>query len=109
MRIGLRGLKHAYKQDLSFRMETWGILGYGLVVFLAWPLSKSEWLFLILSYFIILIAELINTSVEQMLGRLHPEEHEAIGRSKDIASAAVLLAFLFAMVVVFSIFQTRFF
>jgi diacylglycerol kinase len=35
-----------------------------------------------------------------MLSRLHPEEHEIIGRSKDIASAAVFMAFVFAFFVV---------
>lgn len=106
-KFALKGLGHAYRHDQSFKMETWGIFGYLVVVLLAWPLEKNEWLFLILSYLLILISELINTSVEHMLLRLHPEEHEIIGRSKDIASAAVLLSFLFAFFVVVSIIFAR--
>lgn len=104
----LRGLKYAYRHDQSFRMECWGVLGYLAVVAFAWPLSELEWLFLVLSYVLILISELINTSVEQMLGKLHPEIHEVIGRVKDIASASVLVSFFFAVVVVFLILGARF-
>lgn len=106
-KFALKGLGHAYRHDQSFRMETWGFFGYLIVVILAWPLSQTEWLFLILSYALILITELINTSVEHMLSRLHPEDHEIIGRSKDIASAAVFMAFVFAFFVVVSVIFTR--
>jgi diacylglycerol kinase len=108
-RFATKGLGHAYRNDQSFRMEVAGVVGYLAVILLVWPLNQTEWLFLILSYFLILITELINTSVEHMLSRIHPEEHEAIGRSKDIASAAVLMAFLFAFCVVSSLIWNRYF
>jgi diacylglycerol kinase len=108
-RFGLRGLRHAYRYDQSFRMETAGALGYFAVILLVWPLNQIEWLFLILSYCLILITELINTSVEHMLSKIHPEEHETIGRSKDITSSAVLLAFVFAFCVVVSLIWNRYF
>lgn len=107
--FALKGLGHAYKHDQSFRMETWGVFGYAIIVALAWPLIQTEWLFLILSYSLILITELVNTSVEHMLSRLHPEDHEIIGRSKDIASASVFIAFVFAFFVVATILASRLF
>lgn len=101
-----RGLKFAYLHDQSFKMEVWAtplvvVFGYAF-----WPLTQTEILFLILSVTLIYIAELINTSFERALERLHPEHHELIGKSKDIASAAVLVAVMFAgvvmLVIVFS-------
>ncbi len=104
-----KGLRHAYGGDKSFRME----VNYGLPIYLgvAWllaPLEPWELLLYTFSYLLILMVELINTAFEKMLERVHPDEHELIGRSKDIAAAAVLLAFLFAIVVIFALAYTRF-
>jgi len=104
----LRGLRHAYKWDKSFRLEVWGFGVFVIVGVLLWPLSGIEFILLTLSYFLILITELINTAVEQMLERLHPEKDELIGKSKDIASAAVFMAFVFAIIVVTVMIQARF-
>jgi len=99
--IGITGLSHAFRLDRSFQLEI--ILGlpiYLLVGYILTPLTSLEWIVFIGSYFLILIVELINTSMEKMLDRLHPEKHDLIRKSKDIASAAVLLSFLFAGIVV---------
>ena len=108
-RFAVKGLKHAYRGDKSFRME----IVYGLPIYIAlgWvlsPLSELEFLLFIFSYVLILLIELINTAFEHMLERVHPEEHVQIGKSKDISSAAVLLAFLFAGVVVLTLLYTHF-
>jgi len=100
----IRGLAYAYKADKSFRMEIWGSMGFLLVGYFLWPLTEIEIILLTLAYFLILITELINTSVEQMLERLHPEQNEFIGKSKDIASSAVLMAFVFATIVVIAVY-----
>ena len=101
VRYAVHGLSHAYRADKSFRME----INYGLPVYLLlgwylYPLQAGELLFFILSYLLMLIIELVNTAFEKMLDRLHPEEHELIKRSKDIAAAAVLVSFVFAAIVV---------
>jgi len=100
VRNALFGLSYAYSSDKSFRMEAGGSLVYIILGYILWPLSGVELALFIGSYLLILITELINTSIEQMLERLHPERHHLIGASKDIASAAVLMAFVFAIMVV---------
>ncbi len=99
--IGATGLSHAVTLDRSFQLEI--VLGLPIYVVLGYvlaPLLPIEWLIFIGSFFLILIVELLNTSMEKMLDRLHPEKHDLIKKSKDIASAAVLLSFLFAGIVV---------
>ena len=108
IRYGIKGLSHAYRGDKSFRME----INYGLPIYLilAWflePFQPWELLLYTFSYLLILIVELVNTAFEKMLERVHPDEHELIGRSKDISAAAVLVAFIFAAVVVFVLAYTR--
>ncbi|MEK7118119.1 MAG: diacylglycerol kinase, partial [Patescibacteria group bacterium] len=81
--LALRGLRHAYCSDKSFRAE----IRYGLPIylFLGWylaPFYAWEFLFYVFSYLFILTVELVNTAFEKMLDRIHPEQHDLIGKSK---------------------------
>jgi len=99
--IAIRGMIEALRSDQSFRLEVYiGLPFFIIIGCLFWPLSGLELILLVFSYILILITELVNTAVETMLDRLHPVRHRMIGISKDIASAAVLLAFVFGMLVV---------
>lgn len=108
LRNSLAGLAHAYRRDASFRMEVWSAPVFLAFGYLASPLSPSEFLFLALAFALIIITELINTAFERALERLHPERHELIGATKDIASAAVLVAVCFALLVASVIAWRRF-
>ena len=108
LRNSLAGLAHAYRRDTSFRMEVWTAPLFLVFGYFVSPLSPSELLFLTLVFALIMITELINTAFERALERLHPERHELIGATKDIASAAVLIAICFALMVVVVISWNRF-
>lgn len=106
--FALKGLRHAYRDDKSFRME----VNYGLPVYLglAWllaPFESWELLLYTFSYILILLVELLNTAFETMLNHLHPGEHHVVGKSKDIASAAVFVSFIFAFIVVLVLWYSR--
>jgi undecaprenol kinase len=47
----------------------------------------------------VLVAELLNTALEELIDHLHPGQHPAMGRAKDMAAGAVLVASLFAVAV----------
>ncbi|MCA9363830.1 diacylglycerol kinase [Candidatus Kaiserbacteria bacterium] len=95
-----RGLYIALVIDLSFRLAA--LVGLLLLAFgySMWPLSELELAGLIVGWTLILITELQNTAIETALDRLHPEQHESIGRSKDIAAASSLVSFIFIIFVV---------
>jgi diacylglycerol kinase (ATP) len=104
----LKGLRHAYRDDQSFRMEVqWGLPIYLVLAYFLFPFQAWEIIVFAFSYLLILTVELINTAFETMLDKLHPEQHEEIGKSKDIASAAVFLALIFAAIVVAVLFVLR--
>ena len=108
-RLAGKGLCHAYASDKSFRMEIdYGLPVYILVGLLLRPFQSWELLLFIFSYLFILVVELVNTAFEKMLDRLHPEKHELIGKSKDIASAAVFVAFIFSAIVVITLVALRY-
>ena len=98
----LRGLKYAFTRDFAIKFETivFGIIGLPLIYFL-FGLSAKELLLLIFCWFFIVVTEIQNSAIEIALTKLHPENDEAIGRSKDLASAAVVWAFVFGLICLF--------
>jgi diacylglycerol kinase len=100
----LRGLRFALLFDRSFQSQViGGAIVLILYTFLFSPFTQVEVFFLALAWILMLITELQNTSFEEALNKLHPELHESIGRSKDMAAGAVLLAgffFVFVLTVV---------
>jgi diacylglycerol kinase (ATP) len=99
----LRGLKYAFTRDFAVRFETlvFGIIGIPAVYFIFGPLSAQEILLLIFCWFFIVVTEIQNSAIEIALTKIHPEHDEAIGLSKDLASAAVVWAFVFGLICLF--------
>ena len=93
-----RGLKYALIHDEAIQIEIGlGIIGLPIVYFL-FHLSANEMLLLIFCWFFVMVTELQNTTIEVALSKLHPEHDEAIGRSKDLAAAAVVWAAVFGLI-----------
>lgn len=70
----------------------------GLIFFPAAFFLGQTWVersILLLSLFLVLITELINTAIESAIDRIGYEIHPLSKRAKDIGSATVLLAMLF--------------
>jgi len=54
--------------------------------------SVIELVALVLCFAIVIAAELFNTTLEVLIDYAWPEHHPMIGRAKDVAAAAVLIA-----------------
>lgn len=105
-----RGLKFALWHDFSFKTQFYGGLVVGVaVLFYAWPVTSTEILLLALGWVLILITELQNSSVESSLDHLHPDRHDAIKVTKDMAAGAVVIAGGFYALVIVVIIGTRLF
>lgn len=96
----LRGLKYAFMHDFAIRFEiiVLGLIGFPAAYFVFGPFTAQEWLLLVFCWFFIIVTELQNSAIEVALDKIHPARHEAIGRSKDLASAAVVWAAVFGMI-----------
>ncbi|MDH5230021.1 MAG: diacylglycerol kinase [Gammaproteobacteria bacterium] len=94
----IKGLKAAFKHESAFREEV--VLAVFMIpgaFFLSNELSMQ--LLLVGVVVLVLITELLNSAVEAAIDRIGEERHELSGRAKDIGSAAVFLALLFAALV----------
>ncbi|MGM0429235.1 MAG: diacylglycerol kinase [Pseudomonadota bacterium] len=89
----LRGIKNAWRYEAAFRQEAL-MCAVLIPVALLVEATMAERLLLIMSLFILVITELLNSAVEAVVDRIGAELHELSGRAKDIASAAVFFALL---------------
>ena len=96
LRYSMRGLRLALRVESAFRQEL--ILAAVLVpVAIALALPAIETLMLTGSIVLVLIVELVNSSIEAAVDRISLDHHRLSGRAKDLGSAAVFLALLWCL------------
>lgn len=94
----LSGLKYAFKGEIAFRQELilFSILTL-IILFL--PLSILHKIFLLFCNSMLLIIELVNSSIEAVVDCVSPEYNEFAKKAKDMASSAVLITLLSVSIV----------
>ncbi|QWD71312.1 diacylglycerol kinase [Polynucleobacter sp. UB-Siik-W21] len=90
------GLVYAFQEESAFRQELTLFVLLTPVAFLL-PISYLEKALLIASLLMVLVVELLNSSVEAAIDRISFEHHDLSKRAKDFGSAAVMLALLIAV------------
>ena len=94
----MEGLSAAYKNEDAFRQEL--RLGFILIPLAAYlGHTGMERAVMIACVFLVVIVELLNSSVEATVDRISLDHHLLAKRAKDIGSAAVLLSLLNLVVV----------
>ena len=91
------GLVFAVREESAFRQEltlTCILIPISLVL----PVNTAEHIILIGSVILVLIVELLNSSVEAAIDRISFEKHGLSQRAKDFGSAAVMLALILCFV-----------
>jgi undecaprenol kinase len=92
------GIRTAFRTEASFRTQL--LMAVVAAATLAWVRPPLVWVALcIVSGAAVLAAELVNTALEHLADRLHPEQHPTIRAAKDCAAAAVLLASIAAVLI----------
>lgn len=71
-------------------------------------ITKTEWLFQIVSIGLVMSIEGLNTAVEKVADFIHPDYHERIGFIKDISAGAVLFAAVTAIIIGLIIYTPKF-
>jgi diacylglycerol kinase (ATP) len=89
------GVVYAFKEESAFRQEL-SLLILLLPIALFLPISNLEKAILASSLILVLVVELLNSSVEAAIDRISFEHHDLSKRAKDFGSAAVMLALLIA-------------
>jgi diacylglycerol kinase (ATP) len=90
-RFSVAGLRAAWRHETAFRHECWtAAVLLPLALWLGDGAAQRA--LLIGSALLVLIVELLNSSIETTLDRVGTNHHPLTGRAKDIGSAAVFLS-----------------
>lgn len=88
-----KGINRAWKTEAAVRQEF--ILALALIpAALLIAQSITQFAILLISLFVVVITELLNTSIEYAIDRIGSEHHDLSGAAKDIASAAVFFSLM---------------
>ncbi|SAK60046.1 diacylglycerol kinase [Caballeronia temeraria] len=85
------GIAATWREESAFRQEVCVAAVLLPIAFLV-PASAAEHVLLAASVLLVLLVELINSSIEAAIDRISLERHELSGRAKDCGSAAVTVA-----------------
>lgn len=85
------GIKVAVERGRNFKIQLgFAVLAITLGFWL--NIAQDEWIDIFLIVNLVLILELINTSLESIVDMVSPEIHEKAKIAKDVAAAAVLIS-----------------
>ena len=87
----LRGVDHLVRTRPQARVHLLAallVLAAGLYV----GLGRAEWLWITVAIALVWCAAALSIAFELLADVLHPRRHPGIGRAKDVAAAAVLIA-----------------
>lgn len=73
----------------------------------SFSISHTEWMFCVLSFGLVIGAEMINTAIENIVDLVSPEKNKLAGYAKDIAAGAVLICAIASVIVGLIIFVPK--
>ncbi|MDA9470174.1 Diacylglycerol kinase [Enterococcus sp. 5H] len=99
LEFALQGIKTAFKEERNMRTHVLAGIA-AIVAGFVFRLSLSEWLWLLLVIFLVLVMEMVNTVFENVVDMFTDFHFHPIGKKiKDMAAGAVLLTTGFAVIV----------
>ncbi len=97
-RFSIQGIVATAKSEAAFRQELLlAVILIPLACFL--PVPPTNRILMIISLLLILLVELLNSSLESIVDMVSPDYHELAGKAKDCGSAAVMFSLFIAGVV----------
>ena len=98
MGYALAGWRAGFRRESSFRTHV-AIAAAVLVALVVLRPAPVWWAIVALLMTLVLALELVNAAIEAIIDRLHPDLHDDMRDAKDMASGAVLLMAVAAIVV----------
>lgn len=96
-KYALRGIWLAFRYEDAMRFHMAGAVVVLLVNYLL-EVSRTEWLLTLMLIGLAWMAEILNTAIEKLADRVTNDHDPLIGQAKDLASGAVVIICLFAVV-----------
>ncbi len=105
-KYAFNGLKILFREEHNARVHFF-IMALVIALSLFLDISNLEWVAVALSIGFVFMAEIMNTSIENMADFISPEIHPKIKIIKDLAAAAVIVSAITAVIIGFLIFLPK--
>jgi len=92
------GLIYMLKHEHNSRIHLFAVICVIVAGFL-FKISLIEWIAVVFACGLVFVAEIINSSIEQLADYISPEPNEKIKTGKDLAAAAVLVSAIVAVII----------
>lgn len=93
-----RGLKFLFQSQKHFRFHVLAAVAVISIGF-ATDFNSVEWAVVLLCIGAVMMAEALNSALEVLMDKLHPEQDPLIGKAKDMAAAGVLIVSITSLVI----------
>lgn len=93
-----QGIAHAFATENNMHIHTLAsiaVIGAGLF----FKVNIVEWCLLVFAITLVLVAEMLNTSLERLTDLVSPDSHPLAGQAKDVAAGAVTLSAIGAAII----------
>lgn len=100
------GVKAAFKSQPNLRFHFFAIVIVSIMA-LVFQISVIEWLILVLTFFMVIIAEMANTAMEATVDLITSEWHEEAKFAKDVTAGGVLLSAIGSIIIGLTIFLPK--
>jgi diacylglycerol kinase (ATP) len=89
----LEGFIHAFKTEVSFKLELLFAIFILPLIFLV-PFELWQQTILFITYFLIMIVELLNSAIENVVDLVTKDIHPLAKTAKDIGATAVMFSII---------------
>ncbi len=93
-----RGLKHTLLFHQNLRVHLL-LAGVAMLAGALLKISFVEWVAILVAIFLVLMAEMINTALEEIINLVKEDHNEKARIAKDVSAGMVLLAAIFAVMI----------
>ncbi|MDO4635004.1 MAG: diacylglycerol kinase family protein [Streptococcus sp.] len=97
MEFALTGIKTAYREEANMRNHVISAI-FAILSGVLFRISVTEWIFLLLSIFLVIAFEIINSAIECVVDLATDYHFNLLAKkAKDMAAGAVLLVSVYAL------------
>lgn len=104
--FAIRGIKIVFGTETNMKIHL-VITAIVIIGGTALSINKTEWIFCVLCIGLVIGSEMLNTSIENIVDLVSPEQHPLAGKAKDIAAGAVLFCAICSVIVGIIIFLPK--
>lgn len=98
MEFAVTGVVNAYKEERNMRKHMISAL-LAIIAGLVFQIAALEWLFLLLSIFLVISFEIINSAIENVVDLASDYHFSMLAKNaKDMAAGAVLVISIYALI-----------